>query len=121
MSYHRRQFYHLVVAPVPPVFLSCNLTNPVHLASIVAFGCDPKVVQIIADNMMPATRKRPDCLQAGVLVNGMYGEVLERLEDVFRGRFGGKYERKLEDVDIKTEDGCISIMPAYIYGRVEAS
>jgi hypothetical protein len=34
----RRDLYRQVINTAPPIFLSCNLTNPIHLASILAHG-----------------------------------------------------------------------------------
>lgn len=54
LPWSRRQLYTTIVNICPPMFLSCNWTNPVHLASIISPGSKWATIEIIAENMTPA-------------------------------------------------------------------
>jgi hypothetical protein len=50
----RAWLYSQIVSTSRSVFLSCNLTNPIHLASIIGFGGKWSFMEEVADHMVPA-------------------------------------------------------------------
>lgn len=126
LPWPRKQLYHQIVNSCPPVFLSCNLTNPVHLADIIAYRCVWSCIEEIAKNMTPALNyefvetenlgawKRVD----GVLVGGLLPEAREKLEARMKRIYGERYERRVEEVMVEVkdgEDGEVVDVAAYVY------
>lgn len=117
----RAWLYSQIVSTSRPVFLSCNLTNPIHLASVIAFGQKWSVTKTVAGNMTPAVRiEWMEDLQAwkgvfGVLICGLSPHSMELLEAA-RGRKDG-YERTVEDVAVEADDGGEVQLAAYVYRK----
>jgi hypothetical protein len=117
----RAWLYSQIVSTSRPVFLSCNLTNPIHLASAIAFGQKWSVTEEVAGNMTPAMSvEYMDDFDAwkgvfGVLVCGLTPHAMDLLEAV-RGREDG-YERIVEDVAVKVEDSDAMTVAAYVYRK----
>ena len=112
----RRTLYQQVMSTSAPVFLSCNLTNPVHLASILAHGCSEEVVEQVAEMMTPATLKASGVVN-GVIVGGMVWEAEELLDECFRRRLGEEYNKRMVEVNVTVEDGGVVSVCAYVYSR----
>lgn len=117
----RAWLYSQIVSTSRPVFLSCNLVNPIHLASVIAFGQKWSVTEEVAGSMTPAMNiENMEDLGAwkgmcGVLVCGMTPYSMEKLEGI-RSCVDG-YERMVEDVLVELKDGDSMTVAAYVYRR----
>lgn len=112
------------MSTAPLIFLSCNLTNPIHLASILAHGCSKEVVDQIAEMMTPAVLTASADTSSkgevgGVLVGGLAWAAQKLLDTVMRRRYGKQYESRVEEVEVAVEGGGSVIVPAYVYRRAE--
>ncbi|KAF2632918.1 hypothetical protein BU25DRAFT_85663 [Macroventuria anomochaeta] len=117
LPWTRHNLYQQIINIAPAVFLSCNLTNPVHLASILAHGCEWDVVESVAQGMTPAVLSTSGSKVEGLLVGGLLPEAFELLEAMFRRRYGEKCERAVEEIDVRAEDGSVVMVPAYVFRK----
>ena len=83
-------------------------------------------MQCVTGNMASNTlHRRSTCLRFGmrlngVLVGGLSEEAFELLEEVFRRRYGKKYERVMEEVDSLVEDGRLCLYQLMYIGGEES-
>ncbi|KAF3053860.1 hypothetical protein E8E11_011274 [Didymella keratinophila] len=116
----RAWLYSQIVSTSRLVFLSCHLTNPIHLASVIAFGQKWSVTEEIASIMTPAMNiEWLEDLGAwkgmyGVLVCRLTPHAIDLLEAVRHIEDG--YERTVEDVAVQVEDDAMTVA-AYVYQK----
>ena len=86
-----------------------------HLASILAHGCAWDIVEEVAAGMTPGTMEIAGRKVEGMLVGGLVAPARQRLEDVFRGRYKGGFERGVGEVKVRVRDGGTVGVAAYVY------
>lgn len=123
-TWPRAKLFSQLTSPAPLVYLTCNLTNPVHLASILAHGCGWDVVEQVAGEMTAARGLESEDGdgegkeegEEGVLLGGLVEEAMERLEGVFERR---GCVRRIVRVRVVVADGGEVVVSAYAYRRLK--